>query len=287
VSERPVTDFDNLRVVSFENRKGKEIAALITKQRGIPIIAPAMREIPLQENPEAVAFGEELFAGRIDAVLFMTGVGARTLIEVLQMRRPLEKIVTAIGAITVIPRGPKPIAVLREFKIPFTITIPEPNTWREVLATLDQHPAGFDLAGKRLAVQEYGVQNPTLIAELEKRGARVLRVPVYRWGLPQDLDPLRQALRMIIAGEAQVILFTNAMQVQSVLQIAAEEGLEQQLRTALERCVVCSVGPTCSETLAGHNIRVDLQPEHPKMGFLVQQAAQRAAALLRRSPEGF
>lgn len=281
MSEPPAPDFDNLRVVSFENRKGKEIAALITKQHGIPIIAPAMREIPLQENPEALAFGEELFAGHIDAVLFMTGVGARALIEVLQIRHSLEKIVAAIGAITVIPRGPKPIAVLREFKIPFKITIPEPNTWREVLATLDLHPAGFDLAGKRLAVQEYGIQNPSLIAELEKRGARVLRVPVYRWGLPQDLDPLRQALRVIIAGDAQVILFTNAMQVESVLQIAAEEGLEQQLRTALGQCVVCSVGPTCSETLAAHTIRVDLQPEHPKMGFLVREAAQSAARLLR------
>ena len=275
------TDFDNLRVVAFENRKGKEIAALIAKQRGIPLIAPAMREVPLQENPEAFAFADALFAGRINAVIFMTGVGARTLIEVLQTRHPLEKIVAALSAITVVVRGPKPVAVLREFNILIHVTVPEPNTWREVLATLDQHPAGFDIAGKRIAVQEYGIENPLFIAELEKRSADVMRVPVYRWGLPQDLGPLRAALRAIIAGDARVILFTNAMQVESVLQIAAEGGLQQQLRSALKQCVVCSVGPTCSETLAAHDIRVDLQPEHPKMGPLVQEAARSASELLR------
>jgi uroporphyrinogen-III synthase len=286
MSAAPTSDFDNLRVVAFENRKGKEIAALISKQRGIPLIAPAMREVPLEENPEAFAFAEELFSGRIDAVIFMTGVGARALIEVLQTRHSLEKVIAGISAVTVVVRGPKPVAVLREFKIPIHITVPEPNTWREVLATLDDHPGGFEVKEKRVAVQEYGVENPVFIAELEKRGAHVTRVPVYRWGMPQDLAPLREALRAIVAGEARVLLFTNAIQVESVLQIAAQDGLDEQFRAALQECAVCSVGPTCSETLAAHNIRVDIQPEHPKMGPLVLAAAQKASGLLRSRTAG-
>jgi len=274
-------DFENLTVVAFENRKSKEIATLIANQHGIPLVAPAMREIPLEENPAAFAFAEELLAGRLDAVIFMTGVGARTLMEVLKTRYPQEKIVRALTEVLVVARGPKPIAVLREFQIPVAVAVPEPNTWREVLHTLEQRPGGFALEGRRVAVQEYGVTNTAFLDELGKRGAQVIRVLVYRWGLPQDLGPLRQALRAIVNGDAAVVLFTNAMQVESVLQIAAEEGFQQQVLQAFERCVVGSVGPTCSETLAAHHIRVDIEPEHPKMGMLVYEAALRVSELLR------
>jgi len=274
-------DFENLTVVAFENRKRKEIATLIANQHGIPLVAPAMREIPLEENPAAFAFAEELLAGRLDAVIFMTGVGARTLMEVLKTRYPQEKIVQALTQVLVMARGPKPIAVLRELQIPVGVAVPEPNTWREVLCALEQRPNGFLPEGQRVAVQEYGITNVAFLEELRKRGAQVIPVPVYRWGPPEDLAPLRQALRVIVSGDAHIVLFTNAMQVESVLQIATEEGLQTQLLQAFERCVVGSVGPTCSEALAAHHIRVDIEPEHPKMGMLVYEAAQRASELLR------
>jgi len=273
-------DFENRTVVAFENRKGKEIATLIANQHGVPLVAPAMQEVPLEENPAAFAFAEELLAGRLEAVIFMTGVGTRALMEVLKTRYPQERIVHALTQLLVVPRGPKPIAVLRELQVPIGAMVPEPNTWREVLQTLDQQPQGFLLQGRRIAVQEYGVSNATFLDELRKRGAEVVRVPVYRWALPVDVAPLRQALRAIVEGGAQVVLFTNAMQVESVFQVAATENLGQQLRRAFDGCVVGSVGPTCSEALAAHHVRVDIEPEHPKMGLLVHEAAQRASGLL-------
>jgi uroporphyrinogen-III synthase len=273
-------DFASLKVVAFENRKQEEIATLIANRRGIPLIAPAMREVPLEENPEAFAFAEELLAGRLDGVIFMTGVGARVLMDVLKTRCPQEQIVRALTEVLVVARGPKPTAILRELQVPISVAVPEPNTWREVLRTLEQRPKGFVLEGQRIAVQEYGITNASFLDELRKRGAQVTRVPVYRWGLPHDLGPLRQALRAIVAGDAQVILFTNAMQVESVLHIAAEESFQDQLLQAFERCVVGSVGPTCSEALVAHHIRVDIEPKHPKMGMLVYEAAQRASELL-------
>jgi uroporphyrinogen-III synthase len=276
----PIADFQNLTVVAFENRKGKEIATLIANQHGVPLVAPAMREVPLEENPAAFAFAEELLAGRLDAVIFMTGVGTRTLMEVLKTRYPQETIVRALSQLLAVPRGPKPVAVLRELRVPIGAMVPEPNTWREVLTTLDQQPQGFLLENRRVAVQEYGVTNAAFLDELRKRGAQVVRVPVYRWALPVDVAPLRKALRSLVEGGAQVVLFTNAMQVESLLQIASEENLQERLLRAFEHCVVGSVGPTCSEALAAHHIRVDVEPEHPKMGVLVHEAAQRASGLL-------
>lgn len=281
MADPQTVDFAGLKVVAFENRKAKEIATLISNQNGIPLIAPAMREIPLEENPAAFSFADELFAKRLDAVIFMTGVGARTLFQVLATRYTMDEICDALATVVIVARGPKPIAVLREFQIPVRVAVPEPNTWKEVLETLDRHPGGFVLEGKRVAVQEYGVSNVRLLEGLRKRGVELIPVPVYRWGPPSDLAPLREALRALVEGEARVVLFTNAFQVESVLSVAAAEGCERRLRDAFERSVVCSVGPTCSEALSVHNIRVDIEPHHPKMGMLVHEAARRALAILR------
>jgi uroporphyrinogen decarboxylase len=272
--------FGGLEVVSFESRLAKEMAALIERLGGVPHVAPSMREVPLEENPAAFKFADQLFAGAIDAVLFMTGVGTRTLFEVLETRHLRGKIVAALAAITVVARGPKPIKVLREFQVPVTITVPEPNTWREVLQELDEHPHGFTLKGTRIAIQEYGISNTALTEEMQNRGAHVTLVPVYRWTLPEDIGPLRRAVTTLVDGKERVVLFTNGAQVDHVLQVAAQNGLKERLLGALARCVVCSVGPTCSEVLHGHGIAVDLEPEHPKMGALVHEAAKRASELL-------
>lgn len=280
-----IAGFEGLEVVSFESRMSREMARLIEKLGGVARLAPSLCEVPLDENPEAFAFADELFAGRLDAVIFMTGVGARTLVEVLESRYPREKIVQALSQTTVIARGPKPLKVLRELAVPVTMTVPEPNTWREILEELDENPRGFTLRGSRAAVQEYGVPNPLFLSELERRGVEVLRVPVYRWKLPEDTAPILEAIKAIVERRARVALFTNARQIDHVLQVAAESGLKDFLLDALADGVVCSVGPTSSEVLLSHGIAADLEPEHPKMGPLVQEAARRAAEILKKKSE--
>jgi uroporphyrinogen decarboxylase len=280
------TNFDGLEVVAFESRRAPEMAALIARFGGVPRLAPTLREVPLEEGGAVLAFGAELFAGRLNAVIFMTGVGTRRLIEVLETRYARDKIVQALAGNKVVARGPKPAKVLREIQVPITITVPEPNTWREVLQELDAHPSGFPLAGSRVAVQEYGAANEAFYAALKERGAEVLRVPVYQWTLPQDIQPLRAAIQSLVEGRAQVVLFTNAAQVEHLLRVAAEDGGKEQLLEALEKAVVASVGPTCSERLVEYGISVDLEPMHPKMGLLVQETAQRAKELLRKKSEG-
>jgi uroporphyrinogen decarboxylase len=58
--------------------------------------------------------------------------------------------------------------------------------------------------------------------------------------------------------------------------------LERPFRDALRKLVVASVGPTTSETLRDHELPVDIEPEHPKMGPLLLAAAEQSAALLAR-----
>jgi len=278
--------FGGLTVAAFESRRAKEMAALISNLGGDPMVAPSVREVPIENSPAAFEFADKLFARKLDGIIFMTGVGTRALIEVLKTRYERAKIVQALAETNVIARGPKPIKVLQEFKVPITIAIPEPNTWREILQELDENPRGFTLAGSRVAVQEYGISNEAFLQGLRDRGVEVLRVPVYRWTLPENIAPLRQAVDAIIGGSVRVALFTNATQVYHLLQVAAETGVKEPLLEALRGCVVCSVGPTCTEALVVNGIAADLEPEHSKMGTLVHEAAVHAPDLLMKKSEG-
>jgi uroporphyrinogen-III synthase len=278
--------FAGLRVLSLESRRGAEMAKLIANQGGQAVIAPSMREIPLESNTEAVEFGRKLFAGGFDMVIFLTGVGTRALAKVVETIYPLDQYLAELRKIAVVARGPKPVAVLKEWNVPIGLTAPEPNTWRELLRAMDENAAAFPLKGRQVAVQEYGVTNTELIAGLAARGAQVTTVPVYEWALPADTGPLRSAIAAIARNEIDVILFTTATQADHLLQIAAELNEEDALRRALSRMLVASIGPTTSERLREFGIAPDMEPTHPKMGYLVSEAAQHSAEILRRKRIG-
>lgn len=274
--------FAGLRVLSLESRRGPEMAKLIASYGGQAAVAPSMREVPLETNTDALAFAKKLLCGEFDMVIFLTGVGTRTLARVVETIYPLSEYLARLRDIAVIARGPKPLAVLREWNVPVAIVAPEPNTWREVLRALDENSAAVPLKGRRVAVQEYGVSNGDLLDGLRKRGAQVTSVPVYEWALPEDTGPLRSAIGAIARGEIDVVLFTTGTQADQLLQVAAEMKQENGVKRALSRMVIASIGPTTSERLREHGIEPDMEPSHPKMGFLVSEAAERSAEVLRR-----
>jgi uroporphyrinogen-III synthase len=275
-----------LRVLSLESRRAAEMAKLIENYGGRAMVAPSMREIPLESNIEAREFAQELAGGGFDMVIFLTGVGTRALAKVVETVYPLEKFVEALRRVTVVARGPKPVAALKELGVPVAIAVPEPNTWRDLLRTLDENVGAAALAGRRVAVQEYGASNSELLAGLAERGARVTRVPVYQWALPEDTGPLQAGVEAIAAGEIDLALFTTSIQVTHLLKIAREMNREREVRRGFERLVVGSIGPITSEELREQGFAVDFEPAHPKMGFLVNEAAQRAAELLGKKRAG-
>jgi uroporphyrinogen-III synthase len=273
-------DFAGLRVLSLESRRGAEMAKLIASFGGEAVVAPSMREVPLESNTEAVAFGKKLFVGGFDAVIFLTGVGTRALARVVETIYPLDQYLAELRKVAVVARGPKPVAVLKEWNVPIAVTAPEPNTWREVLRALDENVAAAPLKGRRVAVQEYGVSNEDLLSGLAERGAQVTSVPVYEWALPEDVGPLRAAVAAIARNEIDAILFTTATQADHLLEIADKMKEEDALRRALARMLVASIGPTTSERLREYGIAPDMEPTHPKMGYLVSETAQRSAEIL-------
>ena len=262
-----------LTVVAFESRRATELERLLARHGGCFVSAPALREVALGDNPEAVRLFDELEAGRIDVVVLLTGVGTRALIDAATARRPRPRLIELLGRVPLVARGPKPSAVLRELGLTARVHAPEPNTWREILAALDSE---LPVAGLCVAVQEYGRPNPQLLAGLEERGARTFRVPVYRWALPDDVSPLHGAIARILRGEADVVVFTTAVQLDHLLQVAGDAAPEVA-RALRERCAVASIGPSASAALRERGITPQIEPEHPKLGYLAAAIAEHGA----------
>jgi uroporphyrinogen-III synthase len=271
--------FHGLRVLSLESRRAREIVSLIETYGGVATVAPALREVPLESNPDALDFADALIAGSFDIVILLTGTGTRALLEVVQTKHPADDFIAALRRTKVVARGPKPMSVLREWQVPVWVAAAEPNTWRELLAAVDS--TGESLQGKRVAVQEYGAANPDLLSGLEARGAILTRVPVYRWALPEDLEPLRAVVRAIAGRQLDVAIFTTATQVVHLLKVAQTMNQEAEVRAGLKHLVVASIGPTTSEELRQEGLQIDLEASHPKMGFLVREAAERSGDLIR------
>lgn len=270
--------FSGLRVVSFESRMATEMTRLIGHYGGQPLVAPALREIPIQDNPAALRLGARLIDGQVDTLILMTGIGTTILFDILRSRHSMSSIMAGLMKTVIVARGPKPVVALKILGITPTLTVPEPNTWVEVVSTLDEYRP---VKGLRVAVQEYGTSNPDLLEALRQRGAEVFPVPIYRWALPEDTGPLKNVLGEIIAGNTQVMLVTNAAQIDHVMQLLEQEGTTAQFKEACKKMVVASIGPTASERLRHYDFPIDFEPSHPKMGVLVKECSEQAHALLR------
>ena len=275
-------NFAGLRVLSLESRRAKEIGQLIANNGGKPMVAPSTREVPSGPNDEELKFAADLQQDRYGAVILLTGVGTRALAQAIEAVLPREQFVAALSRTKVVARGPKPIAVLREFGVPVALAVPEPNTWREILQSLDQNADKIPLKGKLVAVQEYGVPSPELYAGLAERGAEVFPVPVYKWEPPEDTGPLRNAITALSRKEVDVAMFTSSVQIHHLFQFAEEMKLRDAILAGLHHSVVASIGPTTSATLRDFGIQVDVEPSHPKMGFLVKETAEKSGEISQR-----
>src|SRR5260370_7608540 len=159
--------FEGRQILSLESRRAKEMEQLIRNQQGVPFVAPSMREVPLDRNEEAFHFAEKLFAGAFDMMVLLTGVGTRILDKVLATQYPASRFAEALRGLTVVARGPKPVAALREMNLQPAIVAPEPNTWREVLSATLGRPE------RSIAVPEHGRSNPELLSALPPLRAEV------------------------------------------------------------------------------------------------------------------
>lgn len=268
------------RVIVFESRLSAELSSLARRHGLDPIVAPALEEVPIDEQPEARAFADVLVAGGCDVLLLLTGVGAVRLFDTLSLAYDREQWLEALRSVALVCRGSKPAGVLKAIGVRPTLTAPAPNTRSEVLSALD---AELPIAGKRVYVQEYGERDELLLEALAARGAAFVgSVPVYAYALPSDTAPLEAAIDTLIAGDAEAALFTSRAQVHNLFRVAKEGGRADALTVALNQNVaVGSVGPVTTEGLATYGVVPSFEPTNAKMGPLVMGLARSLSRLSR------
>lgn len=270
-------NFSGLRVLALESRRAEMMEEAIRRHGGVPFVAPSVKEVPFDQHKEAYAWAERLFAGEFDLIVLMTGAGLSFLRDVLAARYPVERLADALRRITVVCRGPKPVAPLHELGVKASIIVPEPNSWREIV------PVVAARAERRITIQEYGRANVQLVNSLRALGAEVSTIAIYRWTLPDDQAPLREAVRRIATRECDVVLFTTSIQLTHLLDVAKEMGLSGAVYDALAHdLVIGSVGPVMDETLLDYGFKPDISPSHPKLPVLVRAAAELASSILTR-----
>jgi uroporphyrinogen-III synthase len=249
--------------------------SLIVREGGEPFVAPSVKERAVDDDEAAFRFVEQLENDQFDMVVCMTAVGLNLLRDTVSKRMPAERLGAALQRARIVSRGPKPVGTLRLLGVPIHLIIPEPNTWKEIV------DAVAHLAVRRIAIQEYGRPNPELNQALEAMGATVTPVALYRWELPDDLGPLREAARRLASGQCDVVLFTSSIQLDHLFEVARDLEIEHAVRSALSNHVaIASIGPVMTSTLTAQGYPPDIVPKHPKMWSLVKAASDEAAAVL-------
>ncbi|QFP77871.1 uroporphyrinogen-III synthase [Deinococcus sp. AJ005] len=268
--------FGGLKVLSLESRRAEEMGTLIGKYGGVPVVAPSMREQKLDLTRALDAFERALAAGDIHALACMTGVGTRMFLRELAARDPRH--LDTLRGIQLVARGNKPMQALKEFGL-LGVNVAKPHTWHEVqahlLTTLE--------AGQHAVLLEYGEAMPApMLRELSFAGLRVTSLPVYRCAFPLDTGPLDAAVRDCILGGPDVLLLSSGTQALHFLKYAEGLGLLSHARDALNRLMIVSIGPACSEAAADLGLRIDLEANPHKMGILVRLAAQHAPGIIEK-----
>ena len=250
---------------------------LIRREGGDPFVAPSVQERALEDHGEAMRFLERLEAGEFEMLVCMTGTGLAFFRDQIAAQSSIGRLSAALGRVTIVSRGPKPLPILRGLGSRADIVIPEPNTWKEIVETIARRPE------RRVLVQEYGRPNLEMNAALEQLGARVTPMVVYRWELPQDVEPLRAAAVRLAGRKFDVVVFTSSIQLDHLMIIAKDLGLEPQISSALrEFTAIASVGPVMTASLEAACLPAEIIPAHPKMAALVKAASEMAAAVIRQ-----
>lgn len=273
--------FNGIRVLSLESRRAAEAGKLIRTYGGEPLTAPAMREIPMNSDQPVIEFAEALMAGAFDLVIFTTGVGVRSLVKTVSEHMDREQFLTALRSVKIAARGPKSSSALREFGIPISVVAPEPFTWRVLMQAMEQKFGG-DLTGMNIAVQEYGTSNPELLTALAEKSISITRLLVYQWALPEDIQPLREAVIALAHGHVDVVLFMNAGQVAHLFLMAERMGYTDALYEGFRSTVIGSIGPSTTEGLSMYRLVPDFEPSQAKMGFLIKEIAENTEKLLKQ-----
>ncbi len=220
----PSPSFEGLRVAALESRRQEDLHRLIERFGGLPFVSPSMREVPIEQNREAVDFANRILAGEINFVIFTTGVGFKHLLKAIEKHIPVQRFLTRSRISRPSPEAPSQWLPMREVGLTPTHRIPEPNTWREVLQYIDQ---GVPIANQSLACKNTVSRTFRSSRGLKREEPTLFNV-AFISGNSEDTKPLENNIHAIVAGQRDCLLFTSAHQAVNLMRLARDCGVEER-----------------------------------------------------------
>jgi uroporphyrinogen-III synthase len=252
-------------VAILETRTGEHLAELVARLGAVPLLAPALEEVPDTNRETLAALLESWRTRPFGLAIFQTGVGTRALFQATDALDATQAFLALLGRAVVVVRGPKPVGELNARAVRIDIRAASPFTTETVIDAVAAVPVGSAPA----LVQSYGEANVKLREALAARGAQVQELSTYRWALPADTRPLETLIERLARASVDAVVFTSAVQVQNLHTMAERVGRASELAGFMRPIIVGSIGPVCSRALRAHGIEPSFEADPPKLGPLV------------------
>jgi uroporphyrinogen-III synthase len=273
------TMLDGFTVGITADRRADEQASLFDRRGAAVLHGPSIRTLPLGDDAGLRAITDAVVADPPKVLIANTGLGIRSWFGAAESWGVGEALLDALGSARIYARGPKASGAIHSLGLEVVARAPSERLQECVeLALADLEP------GDRVVLQRDGGPTPAEAARLRAAGADVLELPVYRWQASHEPRPALRLAEAVIGGRVHAVTFTSGPAIGSWLELAAAEGLAEDLRAALASgaVVVGCVGPVCAETAVawGFGDGDLVVPRTSRLGPLVRCVAER---LLERS----
>jgi len=236
---------DGLTILIPESRELDLFATMLEAEGAAAWRCPLVRILDLEDTTDAEAWIDRLIADPFQDVIWFTGEGLRRLTSLADRQGRRDAFIGAVARVRSITRGPKPVHALRGLGLSPGLAAASPTS-EGILESLSSE----DIRDRKIGVQLYpGEGTKPFLDALRARGANLFAVTPYRYATQADSASVADAIRALVDGRIGMIAFTSSPQVDRLLEVAHEAGLEPQLKAALARIRIAAVGPVVEEAL--------------------------------------
>jgi uroporphyrinogen-III synthase len=247
----------NLTVMVPESRELDLFAGMLEGEGARTVRCPLVTILDLADPAPVEAWLGRLIAGSFDDLILLTGEGFRRLIGVAERAGIKTEVIAAVGELRTIIRGPKPAKALRESGLTPGLSAEAPTT-DGIITTLKT----LDMKGRRVGVQLYpGNPNAPLLDALKTGGATADTIVPYRYASDSETEAVAVAIRMLAAGGVDFIAFTSTPQIDRLVKVAEERGLQAELKAGLGRTRIAVAGPIVGKLLQDMGFAIAAMPE--------------------------
>lgn len=256
------------RVVICGSRKIEEISTIIEKQGGVPLVRTLQGTVFFAEK-EVEPELQEFFQNGADWVIFTTGIGFETLVNLATKLGLGESFFKIINEAKVASRGYKTLSALKKHDIQ-PIVVDEDGTTLGLAHALE----GVDFSNKKVMIQLHGETAPALTKFLEDQGAIVQKILPYQHIAPEN-ETVARLCKELQNHECDAVCFTTATQVRSLFDYAREHGILPVIVDSFkQKTTAVAVGKVTAAALKEEGIERILIPENERMGAMIIELAK-------------